>query len=140
MKTSTRRLQDVLVKTNMFVLAIRLQDVFKTSCKNVFKTSSRRLQDVLQRYLQDVFKAYHQVNLFYLTRSREVFNMFHSTEEFAQVTLFLRNFWSVYKVCKRDIKFSSFSFSLYHTFSWLLTEEYLEPGRTSTMAFFCGNT
>ena len=47
-KTSSRRLQDVLVKTNIFVLAIRLQDVFKTSCKNVFKTSSRRLQDVFK--------------------------------------------------------------------------------------------
>ena len=64
----------------------RLQDVFKTSSRplqDVFKTSSRHLQDVLQRYLQDVFKAYHQVNLFYLTRPREVFNMFLSAEEFA---------------------------------------------------------
>ena len=79
--------QDVLVKTNIFVLAIRLQDVFKTSCKNVFKTSSRRLQDVLktfsrhlqvvlQRYLQEVFKMYHQVKLFVLTRLWEAFNMF----------------------------------------------------------------
>ena len=75
-KTSSRRLEDVLVKTNIFVLAIRLQDVFKTSCKNVFKTSSRRLQDVLQRYLQDVFKTYHQVKLFLLTRLWEVFNTF----------------------------------------------------------------
>ena len=76
-----RRLKDILIKTNMFVLALRLQktswsrpiysswpfvfktssrrfeDVFKTSCKNVFKTSSRRLQDVLKtssRHLQDV--------------------------------------------------------------------------------------
>ena len=98
MKTSWRRLpssssEDVLVKTNIFVLAIRLQDVFrtschnKTSCKNVFKTSSRRLQDVLktssrhlqdvlQRYLQDVFKTYHQVKLFLLTSLRDVFNKF----------------------------------------------------------------
>ena len=109
-KTSSRRLdqdeyvrlsltssEDVLVKTNIFVLVICLQDVLKTSSRrlqNVFKTSSRRLQDVfkmssrhlqdvLQRYLQDVFKAYHQVNLFYLTRPREVFNTFLSTEEFA---------------------------------------------------------
>ena len=123
----------VLIKTNMFALALglqktssrclgqnehirlghtssrRLQDIFKTSCQDVFKmsskclqdvlknffkrssrrlqdvlkTSSRHLQDVLQRYLQDVFKAYHQVNLFYLTRPREVFNTFLSTEEFA---------------------------------------------------------
>ena len=66
-KTSSRRFQDVLVKTNIFVLAIHLQDVFKTFSRrlqDVFKTSSRHLQDVLQRYLQDVFKAYHQVNLF----------------------------------------------------------------------------
>ena len=48
-KTSSRRLQDVLVKTNIFVLAIRLQDVFKTF--------SRRLQDVLQKRLQDIFKT-----------------------------------------------------------------------------------
>ena len=64
----------------------RFQDVFKTSSRrfeDVFKMSSRHLQDVLQRYLQDVFKAYHQVNLFYLTRPREVFNTFLSTEEFA---------------------------------------------------------
>ena len=52
-----RLLQDVLIKTNMFVLALRLQ---KTSCSRpiysswpyVFKTSSRHVQDILQRYLQ----------------------------------------------------------------------------------------
>ena len=79
-KTPSRRLQDVLVKTNMFALALRLQ---KTSSRrlgqdqyirlghmssrrlqDVFKTFWRRLQDVLQRYLKDVFKAYHQVKLF----------------------------------------------------------------------------
>ena len=81
MKTSfvfvfRRCLQDVLIKTNIFVMVIRLQDVFntssrrlaktsskhlqdvfKTSCKNVFKTSSRRFQDVFKkssRHLQDV--------------------------------------------------------------------------------------
>ena len=63
-----RRLQDVLIKTNIFVLSIRLQDVFKTfsrrlqdvfktSCQDVFKTFSRRLQDVLQKRLQDIFKT-----------------------------------------------------------------------------------
>ena len=53
-KTPTRRLQDVLIKTNMFALALRLQ-----------KTSSIRLQDVLVKTnifvlaicLQDVFKT-----------------------------------------------------------------------------------
>ena len=48
-KTSPRRLQDVLVKTNIFVLAIRLQDVFKAF--------SRRLQDALQKRLQGIFKT-----------------------------------------------------------------------------------
>ena len=56
-----RRLQDVFIKTNIFVLAIRLQNVLKTSSRrlqdifktssrrfeNVFKTSSRRFQDLL---------------------------------------------------------------------------------------------
>ena len=85
-KTSSRRLQDVLIKTNMFALALRLQktswsrpiysswlyvfktssrrlqDVFKTSCKNVFKTSWRRLQDGTSKHsswwrlLEDVFR------------------------------------------------------------------------------------
>ena len=62
LETSWRRIsssssEDVLIKTNIFVLAIRLQDVFKTSCQDVFKTFSRRLQDVLQKRLQDVFKT-----------------------------------------------------------------------------------
>ena len=58
-KTSSRRPQDVLQKC--------LQDIFKTSCKNVFKASARRLQDVLKtsskrfkasaRRLQDVLKT-----------------------------------------------------------------------------------
>ena len=49
---------DVLIKTNIFVLIIRLRDVFKKFSrpleKNVFKTSSRRLQDV-SRCFQDFF-------------------------------------------------------------------------------------
>ena len=36
-KTSSRCLQDILVKANIFVLAIRLQGIFKTSCQDVFK-------------------------------------------------------------------------------------------------------
>ena len=86
-KTSSRRLQDVLIKTNMFALALRLQktssrrldqdeyvrlsltsseDVFKTSSRRLGQdqyirlgyTSSRRLQDVLQKRLQDIFKTF----------------------------------------------------------------------------------
>ena len=48
----------------------------------------------------------------------------------------MRNFWSVFKICKGDKNFSSFSFSLYYIFSWLLKKAYLDPGWTSTMAFF----
>ena len=88
------RLQDVLVKTNIFVLVVRLQDVCKTSSRrlqdvlqkrlqDIFKTSSRRLQNVFKtswktssRHLQDVFKTYHQVKLFLLTRLWEAFNTF----------------------------------------------------------------
>ena len=61
--------EDVVVKTNIFVLAIRLQDVLPRRLQDVlqkghqdiFKTSSKRLQDVLKnvfmtssRRLQDV--------------------------------------------------------------------------------------
>ena len=67
-KTSSRRLQDVLIKTNIFVLVIRLQDVFRT-----FRSY---LQDVLQRCLQDVFKTYYQGKLFLLTRFQDAFETY----------------------------------------------------------------
>ena len=79
-KTSPRRLQDVLIKANMFVLVTRVQDFFKTSERllaktsyrrpqDVFKTSSNRLEDVFKissrsfaktylRHLEDVFKTF----------------------------------------------------------------------------------
>ena len=58
----------------------RLQDVFKTSCKNVFKTSSRRLQDVFKtssRHLQDLFKTFwrHLQDVF-KTSCKDLFKMF----------------------------------------------------------------
>ena len=56
-----RRLQDVLINTNIFVLVIRLQDVLKTFSRrlqNVFKTSSRRLTKRFSRNLQDVLKTF----------------------------------------------------------------------------------
>ena len=56
-KTSSRRPQDVLQKC--------LQDIFKTSCKNVFKTSLRHwksfwrsLQDISKMFCKDVFKKF----------------------------------------------------------------------------------
>ena len=51
--------QDVFKTTNKFVLVIRLQDSFKTS--------SRRLQNVFKTYCKDVFKTYHQAKLYLLT-------------------------------------------------------------------------
>ena len=85
-----RRFQDVFIKTNIFVLIIRLdhtssrslQDVLKTSsrrlaktsCKSVFKISSRRLQDVLKtssrRLAKMPSRCWRIIRLNYLTRSR----------------------------------------------------------------------
>ena len=78
-----RRLEDALIKTNMFALRLqktssrhlgqdqyirlghtslrRLQDVFKTfwrPLRDVFKTSSRRLAKACSRHLQGVFKTF----------------------------------------------------------------------------------
>ena len=56
-KTSSRSLQDVLVKPNIFVLAICLQDVFKTfprRLQHVFNTSSRRPAKISSRRFQGV--------------------------------------------------------------------------------------
>ena len=67
-----RRLQDVLIKTNIFVLVIHLQDVFKAfwrhlqdvyemfwkRLQDVFKTSSRRLAKMSSRRFQDVSSSY----------------------------------------------------------------------------------
>ena len=84
-KTSLRRFLDVLIKTNISVLVIRVQaffktswsrptysswsyvfktssrrfqGVFKTSCQDFFETSSRRLVKTSTRYPQDVFKKF----------------------------------------------------------------------------------
>ena len=60
-KRFSRRLEDVLVKTNIFVLIIRLQDVFKTFSRrlqDLFKTSSKRFAKTSSRHLQDVFNAF----------------------------------------------------------------------------------
>ena len=59
-KTSLRRVKDILSETNLFVLTINLQDVFKTFSKrfqDVFKTYSRRLAKTSWRHLGDVFKT-----------------------------------------------------------------------------------
>ena len=63
-KTSSRRLQNVLIKTNIILLVICLQNVFKTFSRrpqDVFKTSfQKRLQYISKtssRCFQDVFKT-----------------------------------------------------------------------------------
>ena len=61
LRLQKRRLQDILVETNIFVVLVKyLQDVFKTS----------------SRLLQDVLKTYHQVKLFLLVSLRDVVNTF----------------------------------------------------------------
>ena len=71
-KTSLRRLQEVLIKTNIFLLIIRLQKTSWRRLQEVFKTSSWRLQDAFKtfsrhvgktslRRLQDVFKTFSRL-------------------------------------------------------------------------------
>ena len=88
-KTSSRHLQDVLIKTNIFALAIHLQktssrclgqdqyvcfdhtssrhfqEIFKTSCQDVFKMFSGRLAKMSSRH--------HQIKLFLLTSLQDLF-------------------------------------------------------------------
>ena len=56
-KTSSRRFQNVLIKTNIFVLVIRLQVAFKMFSRRVAKTSSRRLEDMFKTSWQVVLKT-----------------------------------------------------------------------------------
>ena len=46
-----------MIKTNSTILAIRLQDVFKTSSRHVAKTSLKLLQDVFKTSCKNVFKT-----------------------------------------------------------------------------------
>ena len=58
--------EDVLIKTNIFALAMRFQDVLKTSTRRLAKTSSRRYQDIFKKSLRHIFK----------TSCKDVFKMF----------------------------------------------------------------
>ena len=100
LKTSWRRLDQGKYILLGHTSSKRLQDVFKTSCKNVFKTSTRHLEDVLKmswkhfcktflqdallRRFQDVFKTSCK-NVF-KTSSRHLQNVFKT---YHQVKLFL---------------------------------------------------
>ena len=95
-----RRLENVLIEMNMFVLVIRLaemswtrvQNMLKKSCKDVFKTFSRRLQDILSSY-----------KLFLLTHLQDVFNTLLTYIAKTIICrkiclgLILRNLWSGYR-------------------------------------------
>ena len=65
-KTSSRRLaedeyimssEDVLIKANILILVICLQDVLPRHFQDVFKTSSRLLAKTSSRHFQDIFKT-----------------------------------------------------------------------------------
>ena len=102
-KTSSRRLQDVLIKTNIFILVIRFQ---KTSSRRLGQdqyirlghTSSRRLQDVLKkssRHLQDVLQKFFEnlQNVFKTSLQKylqDVFKTYHQIKMF-----FLTSLWDV---------------------------------------------
>ena len=54
-----RGLQDVLIRANMFVLLINLQDIFKTSCQNLFETFCKNIFKISSKRpgkMKDVFK------------------------------------------------------------------------------------
>ena len=145
MKTSWRRLsssssEDVLVKTNIFVLAIRLQDVFKTFW--------RCLQDVFKTFCKDIFKMFSRRIIKLNYSCWQVFEKY-CKDGYLHKDLPRSHFWEIYGQSTkfaRVIKISQVLVYYFTThlsttsFSGVLTKAYLESGRTSTMKFFCGNT
>ena len=113
--TSSRCLQDVLVKINIFVLAIRLQDVFKTSSIRLAKMLWRRFQDVLQKRLQDIFKtSSRRFEGVFKTSSRHLQDVFKTSSKRLEKRLqgiiktSSRRFENVFKASCKDI-FKTFS-------------------------------
>ena len=113
-----RRLQDVLIKTNMFALALRLQktssrrlgqdqyirlghtssrrlqDVFKKSCQDV----SRRLQDVFKTSCKNVFKTSSRRLQDVLQRYlQDVFKTYHQVKLFLLTRL--RELFNTFLMC-----------------------------------------
>ena len=97
-KMSSRRLQDDLIKTIIFVLAIHLQDVFKTF--------SRRFQDVLQKLLQDIFRM--SCKDFFKTLSRRIIRL---------NCLPRSHFWEIFGQCRKFLKFYHKSMVLVFAFT-----------------------
>ena len=57
--TSSRRLQDVLIKMNIFTLVMRFPDVFKMFSRGLFKDILKvPCQDVYKTSCEDVFKGF----------------------------------------------------------------------------------
>ena len=126
--SSRRRLQDVLVKTNMFALVICLQktysrslgqdqyirlghtssscpqDIFKTSSRYLAKMSSRRLAKTSSRNLQDVFKTFwRRLQDVFKTSSRRLAKIFlRRFQGISSSKLFLlTRFWEVFNTFLR---------------------------------------
>ena len=102
--------------TNIFVLAICLQDVFKTfprrlqdvlprQLQDVFKTSSRSLAKTSSRHLQDVFKT--SSRRLAKTSSRRLQNVFKWTCKNVFMT-FSRRLRDIFKASCKDV-FKTFS-------------------------------
>ena len=92
--TTSRRLEDVLVKTNIFVVAICLQDVFKTFSRrlqDVFKTFWRRLQDIFKTSCKDIFKTFSRrtIRLNCLPRSH-LWEIYGQCRKFVSVLKFIK--------------------------------------------------
>ena len=107
-KTSSRRLQDVLIKTNMFALALRLQKTswsrpIYSSWPYVFKTSSRHLQDVFKTSrLQDIFK----------TSCKDIFKTF--PRRTTRLNCLPRShLWEIYGQCRKFVSVLKF-IKFYH--------------------------
>ena len=133
--------EDVLVKTNIFVLAIRLQDVFKTFSRrlqDVFKTSSRRLQDVLPRCLQDVFKT--SSRRLAKTSSRHLQDVFKTSSRHLQDVLqrYLQDVFKMYHQVKLFLLtrlWEAFNTFLRRSFPKTIIYRGICPGNTTSDKF-----
>ena len=67
------RLQDALIKRNIFALLIRLQ---KTSSRRLHQDQHIRLGHTSSKRLEDVFKTYYQVKLFLVTQFQDIFETY----------------------------------------------------------------
>ena len=98
----SRRLQDVLIKTNIFALLIRLQKTswsrpIYSSWPYVFKTSSKRFATTCLRRFQEVFKMFCK-NV-YKTSSRRLQDVLKTSP---------RNVQGIFKTSCKDV-FKTFS-------------------------------